>query len=304
MTARVNVGKSQINSMTGFGKASEKSPFGKITVEIKTLNHKSLSIACNPFNGFFLLDEKVKEIIDKKLFRGKVFVKITVDGGERIAKAQTITVNENMLKQYVKKIKAAQKKLKIPGDLEIGKLINFPGIIETTAEKKEDKTWTHIKKTLEEAVKALVRYRRAEGNRLAKDFNTRLCRIEKNTQIIKKYGKESVKEYRKKLINTIKDVSKNITPDRNRLETEVAAFAKNCDVAEEITRLTGHVSAYREAMRKVKTDAGKKMDFIAQEMQREANTIGAKSSDFRIAKAVIDIKSEIDKMREQIRNVE
>ncbi|MFH1395490.1 MAG: YicC/YloC family endoribonuclease [Candidatus Omnitrophota bacterium] len=298
------IAKPQINSMTGFGKASGKSPFGKITVEIKTLNHKSLSIACNPFNGFFLLDEKVKEIIDKKLFRGKAFVKITIDGGEKIANPQKIMVNEKVLKQYIQKINQAQKRLKIKGDLEIGKLISFPGVIETTVEKKEEKIWTYIKKVLEDALIALIRYRRAEGKRLAKDFNARLNTIEMDVKTIQKYGKESVKEYRKELIDSIKDVAKNITPDKGRLEMEVAAFAKNCDVAEEITRLSGHVEAYRDAMCKVKTDAGKKMDFIAQEMQREANTVGAKSSDFRIAKAVINIKSEIEKLREQIRNIE
>jgi len=299
-----SVPKTRIKSMTGFGKATGKSPYGKVTVEIKSLNHKSLSVGCNVYNGFFLLEEKIKKILGKKLARGKVFVNVNVGAPEKNASIKKVEVNEKVLNEYFKKIKKAQKKLKIKGEIGIKELVRFPGVVEAVEEESQEKQWPYIQKIVEQAAAKLITYRRTEGKKLAKDFYSRLKTIEKNVVVIKKYGKKSVEEYRRKLIRSIKEVAKRVTPDKNRLETEVASFARNCDVAEEITRLVAHIAAYKEAIRTAKAEVGKKLDFIAQEMQREANTIGAKSNDLRVAKAVIEIKSEIEKLREQIRNIE
>ena len=293
-----------IRSMTGFGKCSKKTPYGEITAEIKTLNHKSLSVTCNPLNGFFLLEEKVRKILEKQLYRGKAFVRITresVPGQKSLCKIQ---VNENVAAEYAKKIKKAQKELGVKGDLEIRDIIGFPGVIETSVERKsENKLWSYIAEALEEALDSLVGFREKEGLGLAKDFKARIAYIKKNIREIKRYEKQSVAAFRKKLAQTIKELTEE-APEKEKLETEVAAFAKNCDIAEEITRMEGHLEAYADIVDGTETDIGKKLDFIAQEMQREANTIGAKSSDFRISNAVIEVKSEIEKMREQIRNVE
>ncbi len=299
-----SVHKTMIRSMTGFGKASVKSPYGTITAEIKSLNHKSLSVGCNVYNGFFNLEEKVKKVLEKKMFRGKVFVNINTAGGEKNTNVKNVQVNEKVLSEYFKKIKQSQKRLKITGEIGIMELARFPGVVETVEEKSEEKQWPYIQKVVEGALKKLLLYRQTEGSKLAKDFYSRLHLIEKNVGIVKKYGDKSVEEYRKKLIRSIKDVSQKVIPDKSRLEAEVASFARNCDVAEEITRLSAHTAAYKDAVRTAKAEVGKKLDFIAQEMQREANTIGAKSNDFKVAKAVIEIKSEIEKLREQIRNIE
>ena len=293
-----------IRSMTGFGKSSEKSPYGKITVEIKSLNYKHLSVTCNPFNGFFLLEQKIKKLFDGKIFRGKVFVRITAEGKGGEKSLQKIEVNENIAREYLRKIKKVQKKLGVNGEIQIQDLIGFSGVVESGVHKKEEQIWSYVKKATEKALDKLITYRKSEGARLTKDFNNRLRKIGKNVRQIKEYGKHGVAEYRRKLARSIRDIAKNVEPDKTRLETEVALFSRNCDIAEEITRLKGHLVAYKDAMAKAKTDAGKKLDFIAQEMQREANTIGAKSGNFRISKAVIEIKSEIEKMREQIKNIE
>ena len=290
--------------MTGFGKGAEKSPYGDITVEIKTLNHKSLSITCNPLNGFFLLEEKVNKVCAKKLFRGKVFVKIAQESGDSRKFAQQVQVNEHVAREYLKKITKVQKNLGLEGTLLIRDLMGYPGVIESKAAKKEEKLWPQVKKALEKALEKLVEYRQSEGARLARDFNARLGKIKKNLKEIKKYEKEGVKNYRKKLMQVVREGSEGIESDRSRVEAEVALFARSCDIAEEITRLNGHLASYENAINETKTDAGKKLDFIAQEMQRETNTIGAKSGDLRIANAVIEIKSEIEKIREQTKNVE
>jgi len=290
--------------MTGFGKAIEKCPYGRIIAEIKTLNHKSLSVTTSPFNGFFLLEERVKKVLEKKIFRGKVFVKITLETGKGRKPLQRVEINENIAREYLKKIEKTQQKLGIGGGIEIRDLIEFPGVIESSTESKEEKLWPYIKKALEKALNSIITYRKSEGLHLAKDLKTRLLTIKQNMGQIKKYGKAYIGEYRKKLVQSILELAENTEPDKGRIEAEVASFAKNCDIAEEITRLEGHLSECKEAMQEIGTDVGKKLDFIAQEMQREVNTIGAKSADFRIAKAVINIKSEIEKMREQIKNVE
>ena len=293
-----------IRSMTGFGKASENSPFGKITAEIKSLNHKNLSIACNPFNGFFLLEEQVKDIFSDKIYRGKIFIKITREGASGKQALKNIEVNEVVAKEYLKKIKKAQERLGVKGEIGIKELINLPGVMENAPRSKEEKLWPYIKKALLKALEKLIDFRKSEGKRLAKDFKQRLAAIGEKIKDINRYGKQGVGEYRKKLLKSIKEISEKTELDKGKLESEVALFARNCDIAEEVTRLEGHIEAYNDAMKKVKTDVGKKLDFIAQEMQREANTIGSKSGDLRIAKAVIDVKSEIEKMREQIKNIE
>jgi uncharacterized protein (TIGR00255 family) len=293
-----------IRSMTGFGKGTHKSPYGKIIAEIKTLNHKNLSVTCNPFNGFFLLEEKIKDVFADKLHRGKVFVRITREATAKQKPMKQVEVNEPVAREYLKKIKKMQKSLGVKGELGIRDILSFPGVIETAGESQEEDLWPYINKALARAVDSLVVFRKAEGKRLAKDFTSRLAKIKKLTAGITKYGKEGVFEYRKKLVESIKDISANASVDKGRLESEVALFARNCDIAEEITRLQGHIISYREAMENVEQDAGKKLDFIAQEMQREVNTIGSKSGDLRIAKAVIEVKSEIERMREQIKNIE
>lgn len=293
-----------IMSMTGFGKGAENSPYGKITVEIKTLNHKSLSITCNPFNGLFLLEEKLKSIFDKKLFRGKVFVRVECEGGENARSFHKIEINESIAREYLGKIKKMQKTLDVRGNVEIRDLLNFPGVVETASEGREEEVWQYVKRASGKALEKLLKYRKDEGARLVKDLAARLKKINKELGQVKKYSAQSVKDYRGKLAESIHNIAKNETLDKGRLETEVALFAKNCDVAEETTRLDGHLDEYEETLNNSKSEAGKKLDFISQEMQREVNTIGAKSSDFRISKAVIEMKSEIEKMREQIKNIE
>lgn len=293
-----------IRSMTGFGKGSVQCPYGEITAEIKTLNHKSLSVNCMPFEGLFFLEEKIKNLFNGKVLRGKVFVRITRESTDKQKPLKKVVLNEPLAEEYLKKIKRAQKNLLIKGDLEVRDLVEFPGVVECGSESVEKKLWPHIKKATETALKDLVEYREQEGKRLAKDLKQRTQKIKKALKDVKKYGKKSVEEYRDKLTKTVNALSNKIELDKGRLETEVALFARNCDITEEMIRLEQHLSAYKASLERSKDDIGKKLDFIAQEMHREANTMSAKSSDFRVAKAVIEIKSEIEKMREQLKNIE
>jgi uncharacterized protein (TIGR00255 family) len=290
--------------MTGFGKGEQTSSLGKITVEIKSLNHKNLSITCTPFDGIFFLEEKVKKILEKHLYRGKIFIKIASEKKAPPGSFQKININEKMAKEYLKKIMKLQKTLNVKGAVTINDIIQLPGIIENDNEQNSGNTWSCVEKALNKAVKSLLKYRLSEGKALAADLLMRGREIEKNLKLIKHYEKNSIIEYRKKIKLSFKSLPHNEEAIKNKLEEEVAIFARNCDIAEEITRLSGHLAEFRKTARNAESYAGKKLDFIAQEMQREINTIGAKAASFDISKAVIEVKSEIEKMREQLRNIE
>ena len=292
-----------IKSMTGFGKGTITSPYGNVTAEIKTLNHKSLSISCHPFNGIFFLEDAVKNVIEKKVYRGKIFVKIENEGKSEKS-TKNLQLDENLAKKYLLEIKRFKRKLKINGEIELIDILEFPGVVKYDENKETKQIWPYAVKALEKAANNLIEYRSKEGKCLANDFTSRLSIVSKRLHEIKKQNINVVQKYRKKLNALIKEFAKGLKPDRNRIESEIAVFAKNCDISEEITRLEGHIVTYLDSIKTVQNEVGKKLDFIAQEMQREANTIGSKSSDFSISKAVIDIKSEIEKMREQIKNIE
>lgn len=292
-----------IRSMTGFGRGTVKTPYGEITAEIKTLNHKSLSINCAPFNGLFLVEEKLKDIVNKKISRGKVFIRITREASGGSRSLQTVEINEKTAKDFLDRINKLKKNLKVPGEVEIKDLLALPGVVETSSSKKDNKLWVPLKQALTAATGSLVKYREKEGKVLAQDFKKRLGAISKSVTQIAKYEKRSVSDFKKELKKKMKEMTGE-PADRTKIEDEVALFARNCDIAEEITRIKGHIKAYLSAMAGTKKEVGKKLDFIAQEMQREANTMGAKSSSFELSQSVIEVKSQIEKLREQIKNVE
>ena len=303
-TRAVSRKRTGLRSMTGFGKAAVKTSYGTVTAEIKTLNHKSLSINCNPLEGFFLLEERLKEVFEKRIVRGKVLVKISRDAEGKKKPLRQIRINRETAKEYVKKIKEIQKDLSLGGEIRIHDLMGFPGVIEKGAEENEEKLWPHIKKAAGNALKELIKYRRDEGSKLSEDFSKRIKDIQGKIQDIRKYEKQGIKKYRDKLMKMTQTVMARKEIDRAKLEEEVALFARNCDIAEELTRMEYHLGTFRQVLKTEKAEAGKKLDFIAQEMHRETNTIGAKASEYRISNAVIDIKSNIEKIREQLKNIE
>jgi uncharacterized protein (TIGR00255 family) len=298
--------KGGIKSMTGFGRGIVKSAHGEIIVEIKSLNNKNLSVSCLAFENFFLLEEKLKKIVEEKAIRGKIYIKLSKEELTVPRGKQKVTINEKLLKEYYRKIKGAKQHLGIKGEINVQDLINFPGVVikETETSKKEEQLWPHIRKAAKIAVSQLIEYRLEEGAKLAKDFTKRLTKINGTVKHIQKFEKQSIEKYRKKLSTMMKAATGKKENELIRLEDEVALFARNCDIAEEITRLEHHVETFLVILDNTKNDVGKKLDFVAQEMQRETNTIGAKADDYRISKAVIEIKSEIEKIREQVKNIE
>ena len=291
-----------IKSMTGFGRGKSAFKGGTMTIEIKTVNHKFFEMTAKLPNHISTLEDKIKEIVQKKLKRGKVNLNLTYEGV--ITKTEEVGINEPLARNYYNALVRLKKRLGIAGEVVVDDLILFPGVL--NYEVREDsllKLWPKIKLALDRSLSKVVSDRMREGRALHKDMSRRSSRIRKMLNVIKNRAELNVEEYRNKFAERIKELSGGQEIDSNRLAMEVAIFAKNCDISEEITRLDNHLANLAATLSQG-DEVGKKLDFIAQELHREINTIGAKAGDFKIAKNVIEIKSEIEKIREQVKNIE
>jgi uncharacterized protein (TIGR00255 family) len=291
-----------IRSMTGFGRAEAKSRFGVFIAEFKTLNHKFLEITPKLPNSLAVFDDRVKALIKRKAKRGKIYFNLTHDITKQ--NASNILIDEELAKNYSKKLKKLGKRLDIKDTIRLSDIITFPGIINfKTISKDTRKVWPVIKRVVNKALDALIEDREKEGSFLQRDLIKRIKRMKETISAIKRNARYDVHNYKRKLSERIKELSGNYPMDRGRLEVEVALFAKNSDITEELTRLDNHMQNFSRTVRK-KGEVGKKLDFIAQELHREINTIGSKSSGFNISKGVIEIKTDVEKIREQLKNIE
>ena len=288
--------------MTGFGKGEVRFKSGKITVEIKTVNHKFFDATLKLPSGIASFEDKIKEILQKKIQRGKINLSLTYDGA--LLKSEKVSVNKKSAKNYYNALKGLKAYLGLKEEINIRDLIALPGVLNfDSTESGLAIFWPKIKKALDMAIDHLVADRAKEGKALALDLTTRTKKIEKMLTTIKSRAHLNIDEYRKRFADRVKDLTGGRDMDMGRLEMEVAIFAKNSDISEEITRLQNHLSNFNKTISEG-GEIGKKMDFIAQELHREINTIGSKASDFKISKNVIEIKGEIEKIREQAKNLE
>ena len=291
-----------IKSMTGFGKGEARFKSGKVTVEIKTVNHKFFDATLKLPNGITAFEDRIKEILQKKIKRGKVNLNLAYDGV--LLKAERLSINKKAAKNYYNALEGLKKELGLKEEIDIRDIIALPGVLSfDSLEKGLAAFWPKIKKALDMAIDRLVSDREKEGKALHADLAARTKAIETMLVTIKSRAHLNIDEYRKRFADRVKDLTGGRDIDMGRLEMEVAIFAKNSDISEEITRLQNHLSNFNKTM-SAGGEVGKKIDFIAQELHREINTIGSKASDFKISKNVIEIKGEIEKIREQAKNLE
>jgi len=288
--------------MTGFGKGEARFKSGKITVEIKTVNHKFFDATLKLPNGITAFEDRIKEVLQKKVKRGKVNLNLTHDGAP--LKSGRISINEKCAKNYHKELESLKNCLGLNENISMKDIMALPGVLSfDSAESSLASFWPKIKKALDMAIDRLVSDREKEGAALCKDLLARTKKIDSMLAVIKSRAHLNIDEYRRRFADRVKDLTGGRNIDMGRLEMEVAIFAKNCDISEEITRLQNHLSNFNKTILSG-GEAGKKIDFIAQELHREINTIGSKASDFKISKNVIEIKGEIEKIREQAKNLE
>ena len=293
-----------IRSMTGYGRAQMTVDTMSITVELKSVNHRYLEFSSRVPRNYGFLDEKLKSFISSKVSRGKIECYVSIENLED--DSVEILVNHSLASSYLNAYKelAEKNELVLRDDLALSSLVRNSEIFSVhKQEADEEKIWNAVKSVAEEAVSKFVSMREAEGEKLKADVLYRAEEILKKVSIIEERSPETVKEYNDKLLSRINEFLSDVQVDEQRILTECAIFADKVAVAEETVRLRSHIDQLRLFMDS--NDAiGRKIDFLVQEMNREANTIGSKAQDVTIARNVIDIKAEIEKIREQIQNIE
>lgn len=291
-----------IKSMTGFGKGEAKSKTGVFTVEIRAVNHRYFDLSSKIPNGLTLLEDRIKDLLRKDIKRGKVNLFLSYRSPENDTKS--ITFDKKAVDKYYKILSEIKKRLDIKEDIKLSHVLSFADVIVHDEKGFDmDAMWASIKDAVAKAAADCNKMREREGQALYKDFSARITKISGYIDDVAGLAPGVVAEYKSKLDSRIKDIVKNKGIDEARLETELALFAKQCDVSEEITRFKSHLGSFRKAL-EIGEEAGRKLDFILQELNREINTLGAKANDIKISRIVINVKSELEKMREQAQNVE
>ncbi|NTV89001.1 MAG: YicC family protein [Clostridiales bacterium] len=291
-----------IKSMTGFGRGEAREDGIEFMVEIKTVNHRYTDVFVKMPRQIGFLEEKVRNLVSKAVSRGKIDVFITYSNTSEDSKS--VVYDEGLAKAYIASVQKMKERFGLKDDVTLTLVSRFPDVFRIEqADQDEDKLWQLLKAAVDNALQSLISMRQHEGEGLSTDMLEKASFIESLLKDISVRAPEVVKEYKAKLENRIKDLLEQPNLDESRLATEVAIFADRCSIDEEIVRLASHIGQLRDTL-KIQQPVGRKLDFLIQEMNREINTIGSKANDLTITRNVVDIKSEIEKLREQVQNIE
>ena len=292
----------KISSMTGYGRAQCLLDGRDISVEIKSVNHRFFEFSARVPRAHGYLEEKLKAFVYRSVSRGKVDVNVTVLASEGVA--SEVQVNRALARSYHEQLQALGNELGLADDLSLSALARFSDIFSVRkAEDDEQAVWAGVSAVAQQALDAFLAMRAAEGEALCTDMLERLLAIEALVARVEELSPKTVQDYRDRLYNKLCEVLEDRQIDQSRLITEAAIFSEKTAVAEETVRLRSHIAQFRQILAQAEP-VGRKLDFLVQELNRETNTIGSKAQDVDISRIVVDIKSEIEKIREQIQNVE
>ena len=292
-----------IRSMTGYGKQSLNVDGREYQIEIKSVNHRYLDINIKMPKTLSYLEEEVKKEISEKIKRGKVDVFITYENNSK--EGRNITINKELAKLYIEQLKELAEEEKISSNIEVMEIAKFPDILTIKADEEDKKIKQEIIQVTTEATNKIVEMKAIEGEKIAQDLLQRISKIENKIMEISSKSTGLIEEYVVKLEKRIQEILKTEEIDKSRIAQEVVIYADKCSIQEEITRLKSHIYQFRNLITNNQNETiGKKLDFIIQEMNRETNTIGSKANNLEITNGVIDIKTEIEDIREQIQNIE
>ncbi|MED4401617.1 YicC/YloC family endoribonuclease [Metabacillus fastidiosus] len=287
--------------MTGFGRAVGEVEGLTVTVEMKSVNHRFSEISVRMSRQFLTIEDKIKKVISKSLHRGRIEVFISVEGDSLTDR--TVRVDWSLLDQYMKALTDVKEKYSLSDTIKMDHLLKNEDVIHVEesanhSEHVEEK----IIQVVQNATEQLVIMRNAEGEQLGKDLNIKLKQLLEHTEQLEQYAPSVVKHYHDKVHKRLQEFVSG-TIDENRLIQEAAIFADKVDISEELIRIRSHIRQFSEALLQ-KGAVGRKLDFLVQELNREANTIGSKANDSEIAKIVVELKSIIEKLKEQVQNIE
>ena len=291
-----------IKSMTGFGRAEYCDEKRKFTVEIKSVNHRYLDVNIKMPKKLGFFESSVRNLLKEYIQRGKVDVYITYE--DYTEDNFSLKYNKDMAKAYLKYLNEMGEEFGLDNDVRVSVLSRYPEVFTLEEhEIDEEELWNDLEKAIRSASEGFVSSRLAEGDNLKKDLIGKLEEMLGYVEEIEKRAPSIVEEYRQKITDRVKDMLADVKIDESRILTEVALFADRVCVDEEIVRLKSHIKSTEDTL-KTGGSVGRKLDFIAQEMNREANTILSKSNDLMTSNVAIDLKTGIEKVREQIQNIE
>ena len=293
-----------IKSMTGFGRCRTVLHGREISVEIKSVNHRFFEFSCRTPKGYGFLDDKLKTLVNSRVSRGKIDMFVTVGTAEDTP--AEVKINHSLVSGYINAMKEISETYGIENDVTVTAISRFPDVYTVSkAQEDEEEITADVLEAANTAIDGFIAMREAEGEKMKADILGRAEVILATVEEIEERSPQTVKEYEERLLDRINKtlLDYNINIDEQRVLTEVAVFADKVAVAEETVRLRSHFAQLSKIMES-QTPIGREIDFIIQEMNREANTIGSKVQDAEIAHKVVKIKSEIEKMREQIQNIE
>lgn len=290
-----------LRSMTGFGHEEQTAEGITLTVEMRSVNHRYSDVYLRMPKGFHLFEDMVRKIIAGHVTRGKVDVFVTVD--RRTDTAQEVVLDEALADSYHQALRRLSERYAIADGITAATLSRFPDVLQVVQRDDSERIGELLRQTVEACVRELVTMRGREGERLAESLRENLSEMGRLLAQISRRAPLVVKDFKERLETRIAELVDSQKVDPARLAMEVALFADKCSIDEELVRLESHMAQFGE-MLQAGSPIGKKIDFLIQEMNREVNTIGSKSNNLEITQLVVSLKSEVEKMREQIQNIE
>ena len=292
-----------IYSMTGFGKAEKIIDGTTIAVEVRTLNSRYLDLIFKAPRTFLYRENEIKEFVKRKMERGKITVTLSIESSDLLL--TNFSVDQNLVKQYAAMLREASAKAGLSGEITMDHILKFNDVFLSNANGEADEVfWKEVLNCVDKALDELNSMRSKEGQEIAKDLLSRVQMIEDYLNKIESYSKTAVNEELDKLRDRIKKLLEKTDFDPQRLELELALIADKVDITEELVRFRSHNKMFIDLIKGQQQQTGRKLNFITQEMGRETNTMGSKSSQSEVIHTVVAIKEELEKLREQIQNVE
>ena len=290
-----------IKSMTGYGKSNMSKNLREYQVEIKSVNHRYLDVSVKMPRSLSYLEEEIKKAVSSKLTRGKVDVFITFNNNS--LEGRDIKINTEIARMYIKELRDLAESEGIVADIPVTEISKLPDVLTIQNNQDDETIKNELLEVSSKAIDNLVDMRKVEGEKIAQDLLVRIQDIEKKVKKISSLSTGLIEEYVVKLNTRIKELLQDQEIDEARLAQEVVIYADKCSIEEEVTRLNSHIYQFRELLNSNEA-MGKKLDFMIQEMNRETNTIGSKANNLEITNEVINMKTQLENIREQVQNIE
>ena len=293
-----------MKSMTGYGRGDCAQDGLKVTVELSSVNRKQAEVSVALPRELELLEAQLRDVIHRAVARGRVNVRVSLHAADGRNSARR-HIDVELAKAYTAELVKLARQLKLSGEVTLDQVLRAPGVVQTDEQLAESEDlWPAVEKALQQGLAALLRMREREGAHLARDLSLRIRTMQKSVAEIQQQAPATTEHYRQGLLERVRTAGlENIPPDDERLLKEIVLFADRSDITEELTRLESHFTQFADCC-KSKEPVGRTLDFLAQEMNREINTIGSKANDAIISRAVVTLKAELERFREQAQNVE